>query len=299
MDRKTRTLVVVAVSLVAATVASASVYRAVQRIPVREVEVAHQFVVMTARPLAIGARISASDVKRVGWPSSSPLSGAFARAEDVIGRGVVTALAANEAITESKLAPREAGAGLAPAIPTGMRAISVKVNEVIGVAGFAVPGARVDVLATVRGADNTPITRVLVANVPVLTAGTRYDQEQGSKRDGKPIPSTVVTLMATPTQAERIALATAEGQITLMLRNPLDVEEPVTPGARLSGLIDGGASPAPAVASAARRTVVAPVPAAAPASVAVPAPVGAVPTSVALYTVEAIRAGKRTQEAIQ
>lgn len=296
MDRKTRTIVVVAVSLVAATVASASVYRAVRQIPVREVEVAHQFVVMTAQPLAIGARITAADVKRVGWPSSSPLSGAFARSEEVIGRGVVSPMVANEAITESKLAPREAGAGLAPAIPPGMRAISVKVNEVIGVAGFAVPGARVDVLATVRGGDNTATTRVLVPNVQVLTAGTRYDQEQGSKRDGKPIPSTVVTLMVRPNQAERIALATAEGQITLMLRNPLDVDEPATPGAQLSGLVDGTRSVPEAktnTSSGPRRTVAEPRPAVAAA------PAVAVAPSAALHTIEAIRAGKRSQEIIQ
>src|SRR6266550_2502273 len=216
MDRRTRTLVVVIVAVISATVASASVYRAVKRIPVREVEVAHQFVILSSRPLALGARLAASDLKRVGWPSSSPLTGAFTRVQDVVGRGLVTGVGENEPITESKLAPREAGAGLSPAIPAGMRAISVKVNEVIGVAGFATPGARVDVVATVRRPGDA-ISRVLVANVPVLSAGTRYDQEQS--HDAKPIPSTVVTLMVTPEQAEKIALATNEGQITLMLRN--------------------------------------------------------------------------------
>jgi pilus assembly protein CpaB len=299
MNRTTRTMVVVAVSLVAATVASASVYRAVKRIPVREVEVAHEFVVMASRPLPIGARLRASDLKRVGWPSSSPLSGSFTRVEDVIGRGVVTTLAENEAITESKLAPREAGAGLAPAIPPGMRAISVKVNEVIGVAGFAVPGAHVDVVATVRGTDNNAASRVLVSNVPVLTAGTRYDQEGTTTRDGKPIPSTVVTLMATPSQAEKIALASAEGQITLMLRNPLDVDEPATAGVRLSSLMGGFANdPAPAVPQTSRPAPRAVPRAVVPTTVQAAAPVAEAAPS-GLYIVEAIRAGKRTQETIQ
>src|SRR5438128_9612077 len=91
MNRKTRTMIVVAVAVATAAVASASVYRAVGRIPVREVEVAHQYVVLAARPVALGARLTAADVKRVGWPASSPLTGAFTSSEEVVGRGVVTA----------------------------------------------------------------------------------------------------------------------------------------------------------------------------------------------------------------
>jgi pilus assembly protein CpaB len=292
MDRRTRTIAVVSIAVISATVASAGVYRAVKRIPVREVEVAHQFVVLSARPLPLGARLAASDLKRVGWPSSSPLPGAYSRIEDLVGRGLITAVAENEPITDSKVAPREAGAGLSPAIPPGMRAISVKVNEVIGVAGFAVPGARVDVLATVRRPSDA-LTRVLVANVPVLTAGTRYEQEQG--RDAKqPIPSTVVTLVVTPEQAEKIALAAAEGQITLMLRNPIDVEEPATPGAQLARLVGGLDPPPPPPVRVAtvepRRTV--------PRETPPPVPALAVPPPPPVYMVEAIRAGKRTQETV-
>src|SRR5206468_3918032 len=157
--------------------------------------------------IPIGTRLTEADLKLVGWPASSPLSGAFTRLDEVVGRGSVSALLENEPITESKLATRDAGAGLPPAIPSGMRAISVKVNEVIGVAGFVVPGTRVDVVATVRRIDDA-ITRVLVPNVRVLAAGTRYEQEK--TRDVKPIPSTVVTLVVTPEEAERIALAAAE-----------------------------------------------------------------------------------------
>ena len=173
-----------------------------------------------------------------------------------------------------------------------MRAISVKVNEVIGVAGFVVPGARVDVVATVRRADDA-VTRVLVSNVPVLTAGTRYEQEK--PKDAKPIPSTVVTLMVTPSQAERIALASTEGQLTLMLRNPLDVAEPATPGAHLARLVEDGAVLAPppiAVVSAPPRPAMKPAKPTPPPQM----PMAAEPP---VYTVEAIRAGKRTVETVK
>src|SRR5437870_8551959 len=173
MNRKTRTMIVVAVAVATAAVASASVYRAVGRIPVREVEVAHQYVVLAARPVALGARLTAADVKRVGWPASSPLTGAFTSSEEVVGRGVVTAISENEPITESKLASPNAGAGLSPAIPPGMRAISVKDNEVNGVTGRAVPGSRAYVKVTVRRSVQALIT-MLLPNMHLITLGTIY-----------------------------------------------------------------------------------------------------------------------------
>lgn len=284
MNRNRRTIFVLTVALVTATIASAGVYRAVGRIPVREVEVAHHFVVLAARSLPLGTRLERADVKLVAWPSSSPLPGAFTRVEEVAGRGLVAAVSENEPILESRLAPAAAGAGLSPAIPPGLRAISIKVNEVIGVAGFAVPGARVDVVATVRH-PNDAVARILVSNVQVLTAGTRYDQQQ--PRDAKPVPSTVVTLMVTPEQAERIALASAEGQLTLMLRNPLDTGEATTSGARLARLVDDPAPVAAPVRSESARP-------------SAPKPlVPAVHPAVPAYRVEAIRAGKRTEETLK
>ena len=144
----------------------------------------------------------------------------------MVDRGLISGLVENEPITESKLAPLESGAGLPPSIPPGMRAMSVKVDEVVGVAGFVVPGTRVDLVVTVKrrgdGVDEKPMSRTAISNVLVLTAGTRYDQEQGMK--GEPQPATVVTLAVTPEDAERIALAASEGKISLALRNPLDVD---------------------------------------------------------------------------
>jgi pilus assembly protein CpaB len=193
----------------------------------------------------------------------------------------VSPVVENEPITEAKLAGAGSGAGLPPTIPVGMRALSVKVNEVVSVAGFVVPGTRVDVLVTVREQQNS-MARVVVSNVPVLTAGTRYDQEKA--KDGTPIPSTVVTLTVTPQDAEKIALAAAEGQIILALRNPLDVDPTVTQGVRLATLL-GPPAPPPVQRSVKGRSVV------------VPAPPPPPPPKV--YTVETIRAAKRSEEVIK
>jgi pilus assembly protein CpaB len=168
--------------------------------------------------------------------------------------------------------------------------MSVKVNEVVGVAGFVVPGTRVDVLVTIRQ-DRDSVTHVVASNVQVLTAGARYNESE-TKKDGKPIPSTVVTLMVTPADAERIALATHEGQIMLALRNPLDLDRVDTPGVRTAALVTGSMPqekpPAPApppVRRAAARPAAAP-----PVVVAPPA---------AQHTVETIKAGKRDQEIVR
>src|SRR5436190_3664791 len=123
-----------------------------------------------------------------------------------------------------------------------MRAISIKVNEVIGVAGFVVPGTRVDVVTIIsrsaKGADEDMISKVVVSNVQVLSAGTRYDQEE-ARSDGKPIRSTVVTLMVDPLDAERIALAQSQGELMLTLRHPLDIAPTDVPGVRKAALFAG------------------------------------------------------------
>jgi pilus assembly protein CpaB len=286
MSRHTRTFVVVAIAVVLASVASFGVYRAISRIPVREVPVAHYSAVVANRDLPLGALVTKEDVKLVPWPSSDPLPGGFENVEKVVNRGVIVPVLMNEPLSESKLAPVEAGAGLPPTIPAGMRAISVKVNEVIGVAGFTVPGTRVDVLAMVREQSNS-MSRIVVGNVQVLTAGTKYDQDE-SRKDGKPIKSTVVTLAVTPQDAERIALAATEGQIVLALRNPLDGEPVRTAGVRMAELMTG-AAPAPTVVKVAGvRKAVAPTP---PPPVVQPAPM--------IYKVEAIRASKRSEETVR
>jgi pilus assembly protein CpaB len=233
----------------------------------------------------MGTMVTKDYVKLVAWPASSPVSKGFTTIESVVNRGLIDAVSANEPLTETKLASLEAGAGLPPSIKQGMRAVSVKVNEVVGVAGFVIPGTHVDVMVTLRRSDTKDsMTRVVVSDVQVLTAGTRYDQ--GKARDGQPIPTTVVTLLVTPSDAERIALAASEGEVMLTLRNPMDRKPTETTGIRTAALLGQAPVAAPVVRiDRPHRAVVAPV--------AVPGPV------TRIYIVEAIRAAKRSEEVIR
>jgi pilus assembly protein CpaB len=282
-----------AVATLTAGIASLGVYAAVKSIPVREVEVAHTFVAVAAHNLPTGSRITEKDVKLVAWPARNPVSGAFSELKPVLDRGLVVAVGENEPFTETKLAPLGSGAGLPPSIPPGMRAMSVKVDEVIGVAGFVVPGTRVDLVVTLRGSGQAEesMSRTVASNVLVLTAGTRLDQEQA--KDGKPQPSTVVTLAVSPTDAERVALASSEGKISLALRNPLDVTPTETAGVHVGALRLGmGSAPRPEPAKAQ------PASARRPMASLPPAVVAHVPVS-KIYTVEAIRGAKRTEESVR
>jgi pilus assembly protein CpaB len=282
MNRNKRTFFVLILSVGVAALATSLVYSAVARIPVREVEVKSYHVAVAAKPLPVGTMLAPSDVKLVAWPESSPVRDGYTTVDEVANRGLISAVVENEPLTASKLAAREAGAGLPPTITAGMRAISIKVNEVIGVAGFTVPGTRVDVVVTLSERDGS-MSRVVVTNVQVLTAGTKYDQEQA--KDGKPVPSTVVTLLVTPEDAERIALAAAEGKIMLTLRNPLDMEPTMTKGTRMASLM-GAPDPPPVarVVQGVRR-------AERPKEVSPPAP--------SIYSVETIRAAKRVEEIVK
>jgi pilus assembly protein CpaB len=287
MNRQKRHLVVLVVAVATATIASVGVYRAVDRMPVREVPLAHQSVVVAARALPLGTQLTERDVKVVAWPASSPLAAAYSRVGDVVNRPLVAAVLENEPIVPAKLASREAGSGLPSAIPRGMRAISVKVNDVIGVAGFIQPGSRVDLMVTMRRREDS-VTRTVASNVQVMSAGTRQEQQKQPLPDAKSATATtVVTLMVAPGDAERIALAQSEGQIMLVLRNPLDGDTTTTTGVQTAALLgQTDAAPAPVRTSAPRRPVVKEVATEAPA----PPPV---------RTVEAIKAAKRTEEVIR
>jgi pilus assembly protein CpaB len=286
MNRRNRTLIVVGVAVLLASLASFGVYRAIQRIPVREVEVATRHMVV-ANPgkeplLPVGTLLAREQVMLVPWPAASPVPGGFSSIDEVVGRGLIASVLPNEPITESKLAPREAGGGLPPTIPAGMRAMAVRVNDVIGVAGFTLPGTRVDVIVTVAAQGGQTQSRVVLNNIQVLTAGTNFDQERS--REGTAMPSRVVTLLVTPSDAERLALAQSEGAIVLALRNPLDTEEVDTNGARLAALL--GAPPAPPVRAVVqgRQRMVQPPPPPPP-----PKP----------YTVESIRGARRTEDVLE
>ena len=290
--KQSRTMVVLAVAVVTAGLAAFAVYTAIQNMPVREVEVASTPVVVASKTVPVGTRLTTDDLRVVAWPARSPVPGAYADPKEVIDRGVIETIAENEPITSRKVASRESGAGLPPVIPSGMRAISVRVNEVVGVAGFVLPGTRVDVLVSVDDdgdkAAQEPMARTVVSNVMVLTSGTKYDQEQA--KTGTPERATVVTLAVTPEDGERIVLASAEGQISLALRNPLDVDPTDTQGIKLAALMRGGAAPPPVVDVVRRRVVPAPKPAPVAALTPPPAP--------SIYKVETIRAAKRTEEVV-
>ncbi|MBP7569567.1 MAG: Flp pilus assembly protein CpaB [Acidobacteria bacterium] len=282
MTRGVRTSLVVAVALVAATVASLAVHRALQRAPLQKAETPSLTVVVAAKALPPGALVGTADVKAVAWPAHSPVRGALSQPAAAVGRGLLAPVGENEPVTEGKLAPREAGAGIAPIIPRGMRAISVKVDDVVAVAGFVGPGSRVDVLVTVPEQSGSR-TRTVVSNVEVMASGTRTEQETTG---GKPASNTVVTLLVTPQDAERIALASYGGRVVLALRNPLDAAPTATSGVRLASLT-GTTDPAPAERPAPPRKAVR----------AAPPPPPAPPA--ALYTVETIRAAKRTEEVVR
>lgn len=288
MNRRTRHLVVLAVAVLTASIASFGVYRAMERMPARPGETPHRPVVVAARSLPIGTELTEQDVKVVDWPSASLVPGAIGAVSDVVNRGLVVAILQNEPITVTKLSSKETGAGLSPAIPPGMRAISVKVDDVIGVSGFVAPGSRVDLVVTIRREADS-MTRTVASNVQVLTAGTR--REQGNPElDTKASPTSVVTLIVSPEDAERIALAQSEGQIMLVLRNPLDEEPTVTSGVKTAALMGTDApAPAPVVKTAAPRR----------AAVTPPPPAEPEPPVVRVRTVEAIRAAKRTEEEIK
>ena len=287
MNRQTRTLIVLAVAVAMAGVAAYLVYRVVTNIPVREVEVARRFQVVAAKNLAMGARITEADVKPVAWPEDAPVEGGFSEVNQVVGRGVLEPIVMNEPVTQRKLASPEAGAGLPPTIKEGMRALSLRVNDVVGVAGYVLPGTKVDVLVTLREQPNaaTNMTKVVVDNVHVLAAGKIYDTEQG--RTGQAIDTAVVTLMLTPEQAEKVALAASEGQILLTLRNPLDAEPTMSPGARRATLFSRGGLPVTLDDAPPRPR---------PARAVAPPPP---PPPPAPKTVEAIRGQRRSNEQVK
>lgn len=296
MNRQYRTVVVMTIAVLTAALASFGVYTAIQRMPVKQVEVGTVKVVVAAEPLLVGTPLRREQLKVVDWPVKTQVPGAFADPNDVIDRGVIETIAENEPVTTRKVASKEAGAGLSPIIPQGMRAMSIRVNDVIGVAGFVIPGTRVDLLVTVP--DENPnsgnaeaMARTVLSNILVLVAGVRTDTEKG--KDGKPQPSTVVTLAVLPEDAEKIALAQAEGSLSLALRNPLDVEQTKTDGIKLPQLMRGGAAQAPEVNPVTRKA------APRPRQVVAPAPVIAPPPAApAIYRVEAIRGGVSKQEEV-
>jgi pilus assembly protein CpaB len=276
-----RVFIVFALAIGVGSVFAFATYNYVQNAPKGGQAVDTVPVVVAAADLELGAELAADDVRVIEWPAGSAPAAAISNPEEVIGRGLIMPVVQNEPILPMKLASKEAGAGLPPVIPPGYRAVSVRVNEVIGVAGYVLPGTHVDVVVTLSptSTQGDTTSKVILPNVQVLAAGTKIDRE--TDKD-KPMPVSVVTLLVDPEQAERLTLAASEGKIQLALRNPLDRETPSTPGVRPAALL--GAVPVVRARSRASQPT---------------AKVAAAPAPVEPITVEIIRGDKRAREIVR
>lgn len=185
-----------------------------------------------------GRVIVATDVKLIDWPANVPLPGSFIKPEDVVGRTVLYPLSAGQPIVEHNLSAVGSGSGLSTRIPDGMRAISLRSDQIVGVAGFLLPGTRVDVLVTYHNpTSQSPVTSTVLQDAQILAAG----QKMQADPDGKPNATDVVTLLVTPADAERVVLASAQGSVHFVLRNGQDHAQLADSPAQVSEL--GGIGP--------------------------------------------------------
>jgi pilus assembly protein CpaB len=178
--------------------------------------------VAASRALEAGEALKIENLSPVKWPASDPLQGAFAAANQVAGRTTLYPIAPGQPILDRDLAAPGAGVGLSGKIPPGMRAIALKSDEVAGVAGFLLPGTRVDALVTFR--DNThpePTTAIVLQDAQVLAAGHQIQPDP----EGKPVSVDVVTLLLTPRDSVRAVLASSQGQIHFVLRSGADRQQ--------------------------------------------------------------------------
>ncbi len=247
MDR--RFLTVLAVSLIFALIVSTIFYKITsggRGGPAQPTDM--KDVVVAAKPLSVGLTVKAADLRVAKIPTEQFPKGGFSNVNEVVDRPVISNILLDEPINEGRLAARGSGAGLAPIIPVGMRAVTVRVTDVAGVAGFVLPGLRVDVLVTGRlPTSDTSMTATVLQNLLVLSAGQTI-QPDGR---GQAINTPTVTLLATPEQAETLTLAGNQGSIQLVLRNGSDQTIEKTPGSGMAELFGGRSKPV-AVAAAPR-----------------------------------------------
>src|SRR6202163_1292621 len=232
-------------------------------------------VVVAANDIEIGTKLEPRDIRFVTIPQSAVPPNAYSRASEVLGRGAILPVGKGEFLLPGKLAALNAGAGLPSMIPPGMRAVSVRVNDVVSVAGFVQPGTRVDVMATGnRGGGNDRQTTTVLENVAVIAVGKSLDRNASPEAQSAP----VITLLVSPDDAQKLALVSQEGRIQLSLRNPLDTKKGGIGATRTSSLYPGDTPVAPTE----------PKPKFHKAAAKVPAPVAPAP-----YQVEMIRGSKR------
>ena len=208
-------------------------------------------VVVATTEIPLGAKIAPEQLSLASIPNGSTPEGAFRKVEEVAGRVAITAIGVREPVTTLKLAPEGVGAGLSAVIPEGFRAMTVKVDDVVGVSGFIMPGSFVDVVAVINppaqanGGNVDPISKIVLQNIKVLASGPRIDSPQNQR---EPATVNAVTLQVTPNQAEKLVLATNQGKLQLVMRNYGDQESTDTKGANRTSLLNGEAvipQPAP------------------------------------------------------
>ena len=256
---KARILIVLLVAVVVGGLLSYGVYQILQRQPqVVSSSPPKKQMAVAQNSLTMGSLVKNEDIGFVPWPGTDqPPVGYFEKKTGLVGRAVLQPMVRNEPFLEGKLAPKEAGAGLPPIIPKGLRALSIRANEIIGVAGYVLPGTRVDVVltATPRGALE-PVTKIVLQNVEVVSAAQVIQEDP----EGKPKTVTHVTVLVKPDDAEKLTIASSLGQFQLALRNPLDLDKAETKGIQMTQLYPNYR------ANSRRRKVVVPAePATAPA----------------------------------
>jgi len=179
-------------------------------------------VVVAARDLPVGVTLSSKDVTVLDWFSDTLPAGAFTKPEAILGRPLLYPLVAKQPVLERDMGVEGAGVGLAGKIPEGMRATAVKSNEISGVAGFLYPGSHVDMLVTFTpSSGNVPMTKTVLQNVQVLTAGQTIEPDP----QGKPHTVNVVTVLVTPEDSQKLQLAGAQGNIQFVLRSGADQKQ--------------------------------------------------------------------------
>lgn len=199
-------------------------------------------VIVAADDLQVGAKVEDRDIKIITVPQTDVPAGAPRKRADVVGHGVILPITKGDFILKTKLAGENAGVGLPSLIPPGMRAVSVRVNEVVSVAGFVTPGTRVDVLLTgTPGAGGDQETTTVLQNVAVLASGHTLERTA----TGEAQNTAVITLLVSPEDAQRLTLAGSQGHIQLALRNPLDTKQDEVAAASARGLFKGVAAPTP------------------------------------------------------
>jgi pilus assembly protein CpaB len=232
-------------------------------------------VVMAAKDLEVGAKITDTDVRLGDWAVGTPPKESFTKIQDAVGRAVLYPTYKDEIILGNKLASMDAGAGMGAVIPPGMRAVSIRVDDVVAVAGFVGPGARVDVLLTGNpgSGGSEMLTKPILQDVQVLAAGQKIQPDA----HGAPEKVNVVTLLCNIEDASKLTLGAVDGRIQLVLRNPTDtLKSDLNKGVGKRALYAGGAAAPVAVAEApvkvVYRNVMVPAPAPPPPPVVVAPP---------------------------